>query len=372
MRHARVAPLSVPVLLSGLAMLSLVGVASAQPVNTLLGPGLTWQPLGSSSYDTGLIGTQRGGFNGQTTGPFTDTSFGVMDEPGTPWFTGADLTSQQYVQRQVFGNFGTSSPPGPAGFRHYNFGYGSTADGSNFPRTATEQRSVSVNHWNNLFPDAGGVASLNQIVWVPTAATLSVGLGWGGDEMLLKFIGGNSGQRSQFFVDTTLNASFSTTAFGAVPAANGSIRFNAVVESNDGGGGSYDVAFGLGASNVSGSPNISRVGALDGVFVNGSQVGEVAQGIPANSVGHGFTSNFNVLSSLLQDGTSFVIDFNGFAEINNLVRDFGNADARASLGPGLEGNARLVVTYTAFQAVPAPGAAGLLAGLGLLAARRRR
>jgi hypothetical protein len=261
--------------------------------------------------------------------------------------------------------------PGPSGSRFYNFGYQSTAPGSNFPRTAAERRSVSLNHWNNPFPDAGGIAALNQVVYVPVAATLSAGIGWGGDEMLLKIIGGNSGQRSQFFVDATLSANFATTAFGGLSALNNTIRVNAVVQANDAGAGNYDVAWGFGASNA-GQVNVSRVGSIDAVFVNGQFAAEPSQGIPANSVGYGFTNTYNVLSSLVQSGGSFAIDFNAAADINNLVRDNGNADARASLGPGLEGNARLVVQWAAFQAVPTPGSVALLGLAGLAATRRRR
>jgi hypothetical protein len=322
-------------------------------------------------YDTGIQRTKRGGFDGQTVGPFNDTSFGVMDEQGSAWFDGSDLSGQQCVQRQVFGNFGTSSPLGPTGTRFYNFGYQNTPAGSNFPQTGAEQRKVTLNHWNNPNPDAGGVASFGQIVYVPVAATLTTGLGWGGDEMLLKFIGGTSGARSQFFVDATLNASFNTGAFGGISALNNSIRVNAVVQANDGGSGSYDVAWGFGASNAS-QVTVNRVASLDAVIVNGVQIDNPSQGIPVNSVGYGFTNGYNVLSSLVQTGGTFDMNFDASADINNLVRDFGNADARASMGPGLEGSVRLVVEWAAFRAVPTPGAAALLALGGLLTSRRRR
>jgi hypothetical protein len=348
----------------------LSSVALAVPTNTTLPGGWSWAPLAGGSF-TSSGATARGGANGQTTGPFTDTSFGVMDETGTPWFTGGDLTAQQYVQRQVFGNFGTSSPPGPAGARYFNFGYQGSGVGSNFPRAAFERRDVTLNHWNNAFPDAGGVATLNQIVYVPVSATLSVGLGWGGDEMLLRIIGGNGGQRSQFFVDATLNAEFTTGAFGGLSSTNNSIRTNAVVQANDGGSGSYDVAWGFGASNAS-QVVVNRVGSLDSVNVEGVQVGDPSQGVGPNSVGHGFTKTYDVLSALVQNGGTFGLDFTSGAEIVNLVRDFGNADARATLGPGFEGNATLTVQWAAFQAIPTPGSIALLGLGGLVAMRRRR
>lgn len=344
--------------------------AWAVPTNTSLPGGWWWQPLPGGTYDTGLMGTKRGGFNGQTSPPFNDTSFGIMNEPGTPWYDGSDLSAQQYVQRQIFGNFGTSSPPGPPGFRYYNFGYGGTAAGSNFPRTATERRIITLNHWNNPHPDAGGVATYGQVVYVPVSATLYSGIGWGADEMLLKVIGGTSGQQSQFFVDATLNASFSTPAFGGISATGNTIRVNAVTRVNDAGPGHYDVTWGYG---VSGGLSQWRVDAIDAVFINGVYVAEPGQGIPINSVGYAFTNSYNVLPALIQNGGTFTITYNADADINNLVRDWGNADVRASMGPGMEGSARLVVVWEAFMAVPEPATVALLllGGAGAMSLRRR-
>jgi hypothetical protein len=347
-----------------------VGAVIAQPTNTTLPGGWSWQPLPGGSYDTGLVGTKRGGNNGQMVGPFTDTSFGIMDEQNTPWFDDSDLSAQQYVQRQLFGNFGTGSPPGPAGTRFFNFGYNGTSFGSNFANNAAERRGVSLNHWNNPNPDAGGVATLGQIVFVPVAATLEVGQGWGGDEMLLKVIGGNSGQQSQFFVDATLNASFTTTAFGGLSQGGNQIRVNAVTRVNDAGPGQYDVSWGYGGG-TGGFINQFRSGGIDAVFINGQFVGDPGAGLTNNSVGASYNNTYNVLSSLVQTGGSFNVQFDADALLNNLTRDFGNADVRAQIGPGMEGNARLVVRWEAFQAIPTPGVTALL-GLGAMAMLRRR
>lgn len=360
------------IIVSAAFVAACAGSAVAAPSNTTLPSGWTWQAVGTGSYDTGPQGTPRGGGNGQTTGPFTDTSFGVMDEPGTPWFTGGDVSAQQYVQRQIFGNFGTGSPPGPAGFRNYNFGYGGTSAGSNFPRSATEQRQVSLNHWNNTAPDAGGIATFGQIVRVPVAARLEVGLGWGADQMLLKVIGGGNTGRSKFFVDATIGAGFFTSAFGGIASTGNSIRVNAIVEGNNAGSGSYDIAWGFNASNASGNPTVGRSGGIDAVFVEGLFVAEPSAGLTANSVGYSFTKSYNVLSSLVQNGGTFNLTYSALADIITLNRDFGNADARASMGPGYEGTARLVVEWAEFRAVPTPGAAALLGLGGVMAFRRRR
>lgn len=353
-------------------LMACAGVASlgagawAAPSNTTLPSGWSWLPVGSGMYDTGTQGTPRGGTDGQQNPPFTDTSFGVMNEPGTPWFTGTDLSAQQYIQRQIFGNLGTAGASG----RFFNNGYAGTNPGENFPSFAAESRSVTLNHWNNPFPDAGGVAALGQIVYVPVSATLHLGSGWGGDEMLLTVIGGNSGGTSQFFVDATLTSSFNTSAFGGIISSGNEIRVNAVTEVNDAGSGNtYDVSWGYGVA--FGGINQFRVGALDGVFVEGNYVTDPGQGIDANSVGYGFLKTYNVLGALVEDGSAFNIDFSSTAELINLVRDFGNADVRASMGPGMEGVARLVVEWQAFQAIPAPGAGALLA-LGMIVGTRRR
>jgi hypothetical protein len=188
--------------------------------------------------------------------------------------------------------------------------------------------------------------------------------------MLLKVIGGNSGQQSQFFVDATLNASFNSAAFGGISATGNTIRVNAVTRVNDAGaGGNYDVSWGYGGTNDFISQ--SRVSGIDAVFINGQYVADPGQGLTPNSVGYAFTNTYNVLSSLVQTGGSFSITYNADADINNLVRDFGDADVRASMGPGFEGNARLIVEYVGYRAVPTPGSVGLL-GLAALAAGRRR
>jgi MYXO-CTERM domain-containing protein len=340
----------------------------ATPVNTTLPGGFSWQPIPGGTYDTGTVGTSRGGFNGQQNGPFQDTSYGVMDEPGTPWFTGGDQSSQQYVQQQLFGNFGTSSPPGPGGFRFYNFGYGSTAAGSNFPSTGTERRGVSLNHWNNPFPDAGGVATFGQVVYVPVSATLVVGQGFGADEMLLKGIGGNGGGTSKFDITSQITSSWTTAAFGGINNLNNRIVLGSSVEFFDPGViGNYDMPFGFGVGLAAGQISLSNFGT---VADEGQVVGFAGQGIPTNSTGVGLSDSYNVLSTLLQDGSSFNLTFDGSASVA-ISRVFGNADARASMGPGMEGNARLVVQWAAFQAVPTPGAAGLF-GLALLGVGRRR
>ncbi len=364
---------------SAVALCALAGSALAAPTNTTLPGGWTWQSAGGGSYDTGLLGTPRGGANGQTTGPFTDTSYGVMNEPGTPWFTGTDVTSQQYIQRQLFGNFGTGSPPGPAGFRYYNFGYGGqagptftsgpTAAGSNFAATAREARSVTVNQWNNTAPDAGGVATFGQVVRVPVAATLVVGLGWGGDEMLIKAIGGDGGQQTRIRVDANIDAAFTTAAFGGL-SSGGRINVNGISTFSDPAAlGNYDMPWGFGEPLAAGQISLTR-GSADAVFVDGNFVQDPGQGTGPNSVGYGYSKTYDVLSSITQNGSSFNVNFTSAAELF-IERQFGNADARAQMGPGMEGNVRLVVEWQEFVAIPTPGAAGLL-GLGALAAMRRR
>ncbi|MDX2017414.1 MAG: PEP-CTERM sorting domain-containing protein [Planctomycetota bacterium] len=364
------------------AIVVIAGLAHAQPVNTQLQSGWSWQAIGGGTYDTGLVGTARGGANGQTTGPFTDTSYGIMNEQGTPWYTGQDLNAAQYVQRQLFGNFGTSSPPGPAGTRYYNFGYagpngptqagqGATSAGSNFAFTAAERRNVTLNQWSNPFQDVGGIATFGQIVYVPVAATLRVGLGWGGDEMLIKGIGGSANNKTRIRVDANIDAAFSSSAFGGLSSTGNRINVNGITEFfNPASLGNYDMAWGYGVGLTAGQTLLARDNSTNFVTHNGVVVGDPTQGLTPNSVGSGFTNTYNVLSALQQDGSSFTFQFDSAAELF-ITRDFGDADARAQMGPGMEGNVQLVVQWAAFQAVPTPGSLALV-GAGLLVAARRR
>jgi len=345
------------------------GSAVAAPTNTTLQSGWTWQSLGSNTYDTGTVGTKRGGQNGQTTGPFTDTSFGVMNEQGTPWYDGSDLSAQQYVQNQVFGNYGTSSPPGPSGTRYYNFGGNGTGAGQNFSRATAERRSVTLNTWNNTNQDVGGVATYGQIVYVPVSARLVVGQGFGADEMLVKGIGGNGGGTSKFDITSQINASFTTSAFGGINNINNRIVLGSSTEFFDPGAlGNYDMAYGFGVPLTAGQISLSNFGT---VTDEGQVVGFAGQGLTPNSVGTGLSDTYNVLGSLLQDGSAFSLSFEATASVD-ISRVFGNADARVSMGPGMEGNARLIVEYQMFQAIPTPGSLALLAMGGLVAARRKR
>lgn len=362
---------------------SSVALASL-PTNTSLPGGWSWQPLAGGTYDTGTVGTPRGGFNGQTTGPFNDTSYGVMNEPSTPWFTGGDLSAQQYIQRQAFGNFGTVVPPTAPGFRNFNFAYTGpngptvngplpTGNGQNFPATAAERRSVSINNWNNAFPDAGGMASFGQIVYVPISASLTVGQGFGGDEMVLRAIGGNNGGTSEFRIDANINSRWSTSSFGSLTNSNNTLNVNGIVRFNDPGAsfGSYEMPWGFNSPLAAGQISLTRASGGGFVLDQGTNIGVPGAGIGANSVGVGLSDSYNVLSGLLQNGSAASFTFDSAAEIF-VNRNFGNADGRAQMGPGMEGTVRLVVQYAAYQAIPAPASAGLLAIGGLVALRRRR
>lgn len=323
--------------------------ALAQPVNTTLPPGWTWQPVGTGSYDTGTLGTKRGGFHGQTTPPFLDTSFGVMDEPGTPWFDGSDLSAQQYAQKQIFGNFGTSSPPGPAGFRFFNFGYQMTPPGTNFPDFAEERRTITVAHWNNPLPDSGGVATAGQVVNMPTSATFSGGIGFGADELIMKGIGGINANTTLIRASFAIQGSWETP-FASLVNIDNSIIYTVENTFNDPGAafGNYDMPIGIGAPLAPGQIGISRTGQ---VIDNGTLVGTPAQGTAINSVGAGFVDTYNVLPSILQDGSTFDVTYSSRIFLF-ISRIFGNADARMSTGPGMEGTARLIVEWQAWRATP--------------------
>ena len=373
---------------------------------TTLPSGASWVQIGGlNTYDTGQGTTETGGFDGQTSGPYQDTSFGVTNEPGTPWFTGNDQSAQQFVQTQVFGDSGTNSPPGPSGARFYNGGdtvgdgtgftgpatvnspSAPTNEGANFPSTAVEERQVSLTDWNNTNPDVASAGTVGQQVFVPTSATLTLGLGWGSDEMQMAVIGGTSGATSEMRVDLNLYgmwdsnldaATNAATLFGYAGADRNLINMNAIMEVNDAGDGNEygldgvsGVPWGYGNGGSANLVNFGRDSTTDQVMVGGAYLQEPGQGIPGNSVGHFTQQAYNVLGSV-GGGAMFTNDFRSEAEIF-LSRNFGNADARVSTGPGMQGYAQLVVEYEVWEiaAVPEPSRAVLLLG-GLLAAGLRR
>jgi hypothetical protein len=59
------------------------------------------------------------------------------------------------------------------------------------------------------------------------------------------------------------------------------------------------------------------------------------------------------MSTILEDGSPFTVTFDSAAELF-ISREFGNADARANIGPGKQGVAQLRVDFQCFQAVPEP------------------
>ena len=363
------------------------GISQAQPVNTTLPAGWSWVNLGNASYDTGNLTTDSGGVPGQTSPPYSDTSFGIMNEPSTPWFTGNDLSSQQFIQLQDFGDLGAASPsPAPWGFasappagdsqqRFYNYGYQGTIAGSNFPAAATEQRTISVPHWNNANPDAGGVAVGSQEVWIPVSAKISVDVGWGGDEMYFDMIGGGSGPETQYKVTVDHDTSYSITGAGAYTGgSSGEIVYTASVQNLDAGPGAYQAA-NWGQGPTSNAFDVSGMMSWD--TTTGSPV---TQGIPENSIG---TSIFDltgmremtIISSMdvIDNGGTFDVVFDSTATLLNILRVSGIADGRFSYGPGMFGQVQYTVEYERYLAmVPEPGGLVLLASCWLLNPMRGR
>lgn len=364
-------------------------LAVAQPTNTSAASGGIWTNVGTGIYNTGQVTTETGGIPGQTAAPYFDTSFGVMNETGTAWFTGNDLSAQQFIQSQVFGDLGSAAPsPAPFGLgappasgdpnaRFYNYGYGGTTAGSNFPGTATEQRSVSVNHWTNTNPDAGGTAAIGQQVFVPTSAKISIELGWGGDEMFFDVIGGNSGDQSKFTATIDQLASYTINGIGAYTgSASGDLSYTASMQNNDAGpGGAYQAGqWGIGgtAFDISGTRTW-----------NGTTLGTPTQGIPANSIGTAIsevTGMVDMVSispiDVIENGGILSVDFDSTATLTSFLRDFGNADGRVSYGPGMQGSLTYEVTYDVWEVssvVPEPSSVTIFAfgGLALISRRRR-
>lgn len=384
----------------GILTLAVTIASSSAAMPTMALPaGYTWQLVNNQVYTTGTVYTETGGYNGQTSGPYYDTSYGVMDEPSTPWYTGNDQSDQQFIQQQVTGNYGTNSPPGPSGFRFYNNGTpgvttlnqtsGSTSGGANFPSNAKEIRTITLTNWNNLNPDNSmATATVGQIVNMPTGGTISTSRGYGGDEMFMAVNGGTSGGTSQFGVSFNIYSMMASTQYGInegnLSSDRDYINGSVTLQVNNAGGGSYGfdgsnrIAYGLGiASDPSiNQGNIVSGGPVSGTsYENGVSTGAMVAGIPANSVGDSIDQNFMIAAGAVdQTGSTFQISFESQAEMW-AWKNFGDADARFSMGPGMAGNGVLNVNYEVWQvvAIPEPSSAlmGAVGGLALCLRRRR-
>lgn len=278
----------------------------AQPAATPA-PGYSWICTSSDTYNTGAQST--------TPGVPDDTSYGVNGNPpdvGCP-----------YVHDQLFGNIGDDR----------NDGCGGTNIDENFPINSTEIRTVTLSDWNNTNPESGVAAGATSgTVCLQTSAILHIlpsvnpgdpGTGAGGDEMRLEIIGGNSGAQSDFNITATYDLTWADNRFNTSGGSGVQTVNQPSLTANDAGSGN----------------NYEWTTTTDNntwLFTPATQIG----------IGNTYGQDFMVTS--LEDGGSFQVNFTSSASVA-ISRNFGNADARAQFGPGMQGLTSLEVSYKCWE-----------------------
>lgn len=323
--------LALTIFLNGPAIFSI-----AQPAVTLA-PGYSWQPVSTSTYTTGpqRTGCKSGGGSCGT----NDSSFG-LDAQCPPDLPTSVTPGCSYVQKQIFGNFGTNTNPDGLALAN-NPGCGGTASNSNWPSSSTATRRVTLTEWTNPNPaSAIPNGATSGMVCIPTAARIIIddgspcdGSGVGADELRLLVIGGNSGQQSTFNITANYQLNWSSSHYGGSGSTGPQTVAQNLVVNDAGSGNSYDWA--LQQTNQS--------------WYFPSPGNNVA------SFGTPLQQTFNVpVGSITQTGGSFSIDFTASASVDVTRVPGGNADARVTMGPGFHGRARYVVDYQCWQIVANP------------------
>ena len=317
--------------LNGLAVFSI-----AQPALTPA-PGYSWQPVSTNTYTTG---PQRTGCKtGSGSCGTNDSSFG-LDVQCPPDLPSTTVSGCSYVQKQIFGNYGTSTNPDGLALAN-NPGCDGTSPNSNWPSSSLSARRINLTEWTNPNPaSALANGATSGMVCIPTAARIIIddgspcdGSGVGADELRFLVIGGNSGQQSNFNITANYQLHWSSSNYGGSGTTGPQTITQNLVVNDAGNGNSYDWA--LQQTNKS--------------WYFPSPGNNVA------SFGTSLQQTFNVpVGSINQAGGSFFINFTATASIDVTRAPGGNADARVTMGPGFHGRARYVVDYQCWQIVANP------------------
>ena len=312
--------------------------------NTTDGGGICSYPsLTSTNYFTCGARTGSAG-QGTVSGPGLgcnnwDTSFGLnlqcpINSPN-PYSNGAgalqsDVTQGcPFIQAQAFGNCGancgtggTGNPEGIAYAVYNNDCNGTKVVDKNFPSTSTQVRKVELKQWNNTNPvsAANSGSAAGVVVKIPTKSTVNLldngvgnGTGIGGDEARMLIIGGTSGSSSKFDITANFKESISISGGGFSVSNNEILNYN---QSTTG----Y-------TANDAGSGNAYR---------------PAGDWTPQD--GRGYTGSRDITSGIAQSGETVTVNFSSTATIS-INRTSGNADGRATIGPGMGGKANLVTEY---------------------------
>jgi len=327
----------------------------AQP-STPLPAGYTWVSGGSSTYLNGPFYTGNASGNNSTTccgGVSTtcgsnDTSTGANVQCSTvPWSV-VGTPGASFIQHQRYGNTGTCNNTYADLAVPCNPGVGSTSSGSNWPSTTSETRRITMNNWNNTNPESA-ISALplasrtSGTVWLPTSATLRFrddgignGTGVGGDEFRLTMVGGDNNTCSSWNITATWQLDIDVPAYSSV---SGTKINNGISQSltnvpnavND----PYHAT--NNANHTCCSGGCSFQSTVNSWYFLGNT--------NTASSGNGFAQGFNILPTLVQNGSTFNVDFKGIFSISIDRFNASSGDARASMGPGMGGKVELEVIY---------------------------
>ena len=329
--------------------------------------GYSWVKVGGDvTYTSGPAYTGNASGNGSvsccsggsTTCGSTDTSFGGSNQcSSVPWSV-VGTPGANFIQAQKYGNIGTCDNNLAGLAVPCNPGVGSTSAGSNWPSSASETRRVTLNHWNNQYPSSAlGPMPTSGTVWLPKAANLAFlddgianGTGAGADELRLTMIGGNDNTCSSWTISTSYDLSVAVSGpYGGVSGVNGTKITQNISQSLNNIPNAVNYAYNA----TNGSLHTCCGGGCSFQGVNNSWY--FPGGTNTSSYGTGFAQSYNVYSALVQDGSSFNVDFTSNHSISIDRYNADSGDARATAGPGMGGKVKLDVVYEVWTIqAPAP------------------
>lgn len=339
--------------------------AIAQP-SISLPSRYTWVSGGNASYQDGPYYTGNASGNtgncGGTSCGGNDTSLGGSFQcSSVPW-TVVGTPGANFIQSQKYGNIGTGDNTLAGLAVPCNPGVGGTSAGSNWPSATEETRRVTMTHWDNLHP-AIDISSLplasrtSGTVWLPVSASLNFrddgignGTGSGADELRLTMIGGDNNTCSSWQIDASYDLSVDVSgAYGAVAGVNGMKITGGVSQTLN--NIPNAVVYAYNATN--GNLHTCCGGGCSFQATQNSWYFQGSTNTP--SFGTGFAQNYNVLSNIVEDGTTFTVDFNSNFSINIERVGGTSGDARATMGPGMGGKVELIIQYQIWTIqAPAP------------------
>jgi Secretion system C-terminal sorting domain len=320
----------------------------AQPAITLPS-GYTWMKTSANQvYTSGPVGT--GSASGNITGSCTsspscggnDTSFGWESLCSTTPST-AVVKGNPYVQAQAFGNLGNSNN----GLANLVFFCNPASGNPNWGSSTSETRRIALSHWTNAFPSSAVPnGSTSGTVNLPTKSELEIlddgagnGTGVGADELKFTILGGFGGNCSNFTITATygMQLTVADAEFGLSTATLMATQTvtQAMYGPEPGSGNAYNLTDGT-YHDISGGCAFNSSSWYSGGGAFGTGVGATSGGVGTKKIYTGGTVG--------QSGGSFNVDFIGNASIG-IARTSGNADGRATMGPGMGGKAKYSVTY---------------------------